>query len=94
MTKGILLDLMRRERFTAGPNKSDWFNRDVVMLSLRKRNGVALWRDAENAESRFIPKLASASLEGLKIQWNQLRILFRSVVSTHIRNASRFLSEI
>jgi hypothetical protein len=33
MTKAILLDLMRRERFTAGPNKSDWFNRDVVMLS-------------------------------------------------------------
>jgi hypothetical protein len=31
MTKAIvLLDLMRRERFTAGPNKSDWFNRDVV----------------------------------------------------------------
>jgi len=43
--------------------------------NLRKRNGVALWRDAENAESRFIPKLASASLQGLKIQWNQLRIL-------------------
>jgi hypothetical protein len=48
--------------------------------NLRKRNGVALWRDAENAESGFIPKLASASLQGLKIQWNQLRILFRSVV--------------
>jgi hypothetical protein len=51
-----------------------------VKTNLRKRNGVALWRDAENAESRFIPKLASASLQGLKIQWNQLRILFRSVV--------------
>ena len=33
MTKAILLDLMRREHFTAGPNKSDWFNRNVVMLS-------------------------------------------------------------
>ena len=45
----ILLDLMPRERFTAGPNESDWYNWDVVARAL----GIDIFPEEDALRSFF-----------------------------------------